>query len=79
MTSRSSSPTRASWPPSAAPTKIIWGEDDEFAPVAGAHRLAAEIPGAEVAVIEGARHFVVEDAPDRYCEELAAFASSLAD
>ena len=45
--------------------------------MAGAHRLAAEIPGAEVVVIEGAGHFVVEDAPDRYCEELVAFARSL--
>ncbi len=61
------------------PAKLIWGEDDEFAPVAGAHRLAGEIPGSEVAVIEGARHFVVEDAPERYCEELLAFASSLTD
>ncbi|HEX5909159.1 MAG TPA: alpha/beta fold hydrolase [Thermoleophilaceae bacterium] len=59
------------------PTRLIWAADDEFAPVAGAHRLAAEIPGAEVAVIEGARHFLVEDAPERYCEELVAFARSL--
>jgi len=61
------------------PTKIIWGEEDEFAPVAGAHRLANEIPGAEIVVIEGARHFVVEDATERYCAELVAFAASLAD
>ena len=27
------------------PTRLIWAESDEFAPVAGAHRLAAEIPG----------------------------------
>ena len=59
------------------PAKLIWAADDEFAPVAGAHRLAAEIPGAEVVVIEGARHFVVEDAPERYSEELVAFARSL--
>ena len=61
------------------PTKLIWGEEDEFAPVAGAHRLAAEIPGAELVVLEGARHFVVEDATERYCEELVAFAGSLTD
>jgi len=59
------------------PTRLIWAADDEFAPVAGANRLAAEIPGAEVAVIEGARHFLVEDAPERYSEELVAFARSL--
>ena len=61
------------------PTKIIWGEEDEFAPVAGAYRLANEIAGAEVVVLEGARHFVVEDATERYCEELVAFAVSLTD
>ena len=59
------------------PAKVIWAEDDPFAPVAGAYRLAGELPGAEVAVIEGARHFVVEDAPERYCAELVAFAASL--
>ena len=59
------------------PAKIIWGEDDPFAPVAGAHRLQAEIPGSELVVIEGAGHFVVEDAPDRYGRELAAFLRSV--
>ena len=59
------------------PTKLIWAEEDEFAPVASAHRLAAEIPGAELALLEGARHFLVEDQTERYCEELLAFATSL--
>ena len=61
------------------PTKIIWGEHDEFAPPASAQRLAGEIPGAELVVLEGAGHFVVEDATERYCEELMAFAVSLTD
>lgn len=55
------------------PAKIIWGEDDPFAPVAGAHRLQGELPGSELVVIDGAGHFVVEDAPERYGAELAAF------
>jgi len=59
------------------PAKIIWGEDDPFAPVAGAHRLQAEIPGSELVVIEGAGHFVVEDAPERYGAELGAFLRSV--
>lgn len=59
------------------PGKIIWGEDDPFAPVAGAKRLEAEIPGSELVVIEGAGHFVVEDAPERYGRELAEFLGSL--
>ncbi len=34
-------------------------------------------PGPRSSMIEGAGHFLVEDAPDRYCEELVAFATSL--
>jgi haloalkane dehalogenase len=59
------------------PTKVIWGEADPFAPVAGAHRLKAEIPGSELVVIEGAGHFVVEDAPERYATELGGFLGAL--
>jgi pimeloyl-ACP methyl ester carboxylesterase len=59
------------------PAQLIWAAEDEFAPVGGAHRLAAEIPGAELTIIDGAGHFVVEDAPGRYCEELVSFARSV--
>jgi haloalkane dehalogenase len=46
-----------------APTLILWGEDDPFAPVAGAHRFAKELPDTELVVIEGAKHFVFDDEP----------------
>jgi len=55
------------------PTLILWGADDPFASVAGAERFRREIPGAELVVIEGTGHFVVDDAPDRYAEELVTF------
>jgi haloalkane dehalogenase len=55
------------------PTLLLWGEDDPFAPVAGAERFQREIPGAELEVIDGTGHFVVEDAPQRYAERLTAF------
>ena len=55
------------------PTLLLWGAEDPFAPVAGAHRLAAEIPHAELEVIAGAGHFVVEDRPDEYAAALTAF------
>ncbi len=57
----------------SVPTLILWGEDDPFAPVAGAKRLRDEIPRSELVVIDGAGHFVVEDAPERYGGELARF------
>jgi haloalkane dehalogenase len=57
----------------SVPTLMLWGEDDFAAPVAGAHRFAREIPGSGVVVLPGTGHFVVEDAPDRYAEELVRF------
>ncbi len=55
------------------PTLLLWGEDDPFAPVAGAERFQREIPGAEIEVIAGTGHFVVDEAPERYGELLAGF------
>jgi haloalkane dehalogenase len=45
------------------PTLIVWGANDEFAPVAGAHRFHNEIPGSELKVFPGAGHFLFSDAP----------------
>jgi haloalkane dehalogenase len=59
------------------PTLLEWGENDPFAPVASAHRLAKEIPGAQLDVVEGAGHFVWEDAPGRTAEALAEFLEGL--
>jgi haloalkane dehalogenase len=59
------------------PALVLWGADDAFAPVAGAHRFAREIPGAELVVLDGAGHFLPEDAPDRVAAEIGRFLSSL--
>ncbi|HSD79619.1 MAG TPA: alpha/beta fold hydrolase [Solirubrobacteraceae bacterium] len=45
------------------PALLLWGDDDPFAPLAGAHRLAAQIAGAELVVVPGTGHFVYDDAP----------------
>jgi haloalkane dehalogenase len=55
------------------PFLALWGEDDPFAPVAGAQRFAREIPGARVQVIPGTGHFVYDDAPETAAEALASF------
>ena len=60
------------------PTLVLWGENDPFAPVAGARRLHDEIPDSELVVIDGAGHFVVEDDPERYGAELERFLSGVA-
>jgi haloalkane dehalogenase len=55
------------------PTLLLWGEDDEFAPIGGAYRFRKEIPHAELVVIEGAGHFVYADAPERCAREIVRF------
>ena len=60
-----------------APTLLLWGRDDQFAPLAGAKRFEAEIPGAELVVVDGAGHFVWEDEPQRCSAELGRFLDGL--
>jgi len=56
-----------------APTLLLWGADDAFAPLGGARRFQREIPGAELVEIEGAGHFIFDQHPDRCAEEVASF------
>lgn len=55
------------------PALLLWGENDPFAPLAGAHRFRREIPDAELVVAEGASHFVFADDPDRCAREVVGF------
>ena len=63
------------------PFLALWGEDDPFAPVAGAQRFAREGAGGggvRVEVIPGTGHFVYEDAPETAAAALAAFLAECA-
>jgi haloalkane dehalogenase len=55
------------------PVLLLWGANDPFAPVAGAHRFERELPDTQLVVIEDAGHFVFEDAPKRCAEVVGAF------
>jgi haloalkane dehalogenase len=55
------------------PTLLLWGENDEFAPIGGAYRFKKEIQGAELVVVEGAGHFVYADASERCAREIVEF------
>ena len=55
------------------PVLLVWGEKDEFAPVAGAHRFERELSDTESFVIDGAGHFVWEDAPPACAAALTGF------
>jgi pimeloyl-ACP methyl ester carboxylesterase len=60
------------------PALLVWGERDEFAPLAGAHRFERELPDTELVVIEGAGHFVWDEQPERCAAALTAFLARLA-
>src|SRR5215207_6518410 len=63
------------------PFLALWGEDDPFAPVAGAQRFARERAGGgdvRVQVIPGTGHFVYDDAPDTAAQALATFLAEAA-
>jgi haloalkane dehalogenase len=55
------------------PILALWGDDDVFAPPAGAYRFQKEIPDTKIVVIEDAGHFVFEDDPDRCATEVLEF------
>jgi haloalkane dehalogenase len=57
------------------PVLLLWGENDPFAPLAAARRFESELPGAELEVIDGAGHFVVDDASERFAGSLVSFLS----
>ena len=59
------------------PVLLVWGEQDEFAPLAGAHRFERELPDTELVVIEGAGHFVWDEQPEPCAAALTAFLERL--
>lgn len=47
-----------------APVHVVWGTEDSWIPVDRAHRLVEAIPGASLALVEGAGHLIQLDAPE---------------
>ena len=58
-----------------APTRIIWGDRDQYIPRGEQLRLADAIAGAELIVYEGTGHAVHWEEPARVAADLAAFVS----
>jgi pimeloyl-ACP methyl ester carboxylesterase len=61
----------------SVPALVLWGENDPFAPVAGAHRFHDELRHSELVVLEGAGHFLWADEPERAGEAVTAFLGRL--
>jgi haloalkane dehalogenase len=55
------------------PALILWGQGDEYIPVDYASRFAGEIPGSKLVLLEGVRHFLFEDEPERCEQEVIDF------
>ncbi len=55
------------------PALILWGQADDYLPRDYARRFAGEIPGAKLVLLEGVRHFLFEDEPERCAHEVIAF------
>jgi len=55
------------------PTLILWGQQDEYVPVDYASRFAKEILGSKLVLLEGVRHFLFEDEPERCAHEVIDF------
>lgn len=56
---------------------LVWGGQDQFAPVAAARRFERELPDTELALFEDAGHFVWEDEPERSADAVRAFLGRL--
>ncbi len=57
------------------PTLVITGDDDQVVPTEDSIRLAREIPGAELAVIEDCGHLPQEECPAPFLEAVREFMS----
>jgi haloalkane dehalogenase len=55
------------------PTLILWGQEDDFLPVDYASRFAREIRSSKLVLLEGVRHFLFEDEPERSAQEVIDF------
>jgi haloalkane dehalogenase len=55
------------------PTLILWGQGDEYIPVDYASRFAREIAGSKLVLLDGVRHFLFEDEPERCAREVLDF------
>lgn len=64
-------------PSIGCPTLVIHGADDRTIPVERGAELAAAIPGAELAVVDDAGHFVFFEQPEIVTSVLAAFLDRL--
>lgn len=62
----------------AAPTLLVWGEDDRITPLSAARTLAERLPDARLVVLPRCGHAPMLERPDAFVAAVAAFRQSLA-
>ena len=55
------------------PTLVMWGTADEYIQADYGPRFAREVPGSKLVLLEGVRHFLFEDEPERCAQEVVRF------
>jgi 3-oxoadipate enol-lactonase len=60
----------------SAPTTIVAGREDRVVPAQAAQELAAQIPDAELVLLERAGHLLLQQQPERLAELIAAAAEA---
>lgn len=60
------------------PTLILWGAQDTWVPVHGAHVYDEKIPDSSLILYDGVGHISMEEVPAKSAADLAAFLKSLA-
>lgn len=56
---------------------MISGDDDQIVPVENSRRLAADIPGSELVILESCGHLPQEECPQAFLSTLENFMTQL--
>ena len=56
-----------------APSLVLWGVHDPWQTIADGERLAREIPNAHLKRMEDASHWLQQDAPETFAQEILSF------
>ncbi len=56
-----------------APTLLLWGVDDPWQQISDGELLSQEIPNAKLVRVEKASHWIPQDAPEEFTQEIVKF------
>ncbi|MEO0647116.1 MAG: alpha/beta hydrolase, partial [Cyanobacteria bacterium J06650_10] len=60
----------------AARTLVLWGMDDPWQKAVDGQQLADEIPNAIFEPVQGASHWIPQDAPEKFSASILKFLAS---